>query len=357
LEQGTSRAGGIAPFPQSPADWPTYRHDNARTARTTAAIAEKARLLWQYRPPREIEPTAPVAAGGSVFFSGADGIVRALEAASGKPQWAAYTGGAVRYPPAIAEGRALVGAGDGWVVALEAATGDVLWRFRAAPTERKIHFYHGLLSTWPVASGVLVENGIAYCAAGINDFDGTHVYALDAATGGIRWQNNSSGHLDEFSARGVACQGELLFHGGRLYLAGGNTVSPGVYDAASGRCLNAIPATMGATAPRGRELVLTGGQVKVVGQPLYSLPSAPVFDTSIAWNNPVVTTANARLSCVQERAQAGPAWKIVAQGVRDGRRLWSHPLPAEPVRWAIAVDAQGRVVVALRSGQILCFGE
>jgi outer membrane protein assembly factor BamB len=356
VEPGTSRAGGIASFAQSPADWPTYRHDNARSGQTTAAVGENARLLWQFRPPRPIEPTAPVAAGGSVFFSGADGIVRALEAATGKPQWAAYTGGAVRYPPTIAEGRVLVGAGDGWVYALEAASGEVLWRFRAAPVERKIRFYDGLLSTWPVASGVLVDSGIAYCAAGINDFDGTHVYALDAATGRIRWQNNASGHLDAFSARGVACQGELLLHGGRLYLAGGNTVSPGVYDAASGRCLNAAPTTMGATAPRGRELVLTGGQVKVVGQPLYSLPSAPVFDTAIAWNNPVVTAANARLSCVEERGPAGRAWKIVAQGVQDGRPLWAHPLPAEPVRWAIAVDGEGRVVVALRSGEVLCFG-
>jgi outer membrane protein assembly factor BamB len=287
---------------------------------------------------------------------GSDGIVRALDATTGTPRWTAYTGGAVPYPPSIADGRALVGSGDGWVYALEAADGGLLWRFRAAPAERKIRFYDRLLSTWPVASGVLVDKGVAYCAAGINDFDGTHVYALDAATGLVRWQNNSCGHLDAFSLRGVACQGEMLLHRGKLFLAGGNTVSPGAFDVADGRCLNVPPASMGATAPRGRELVLTGAQVKTVGQPLYSIPSAPVFDPSIAWDNPVVIAGNARLSCVHERADRGSAWAIKAQDLQGNRTLWTQPLPAEPVRWAIAVDARGRVFVALRNGQILCFG-
>jgi outer membrane protein assembly factor BamB len=337
-------------------DWPTYRKDSARSAHTPAAVPQKARLLWWFNPPRETLSTAPVTAGSLVFVAGDNGIVRALDSASGSPRWTAYTGGAVHYPPTIADGRAFVGSGDGWVYALEAASGRTLWRFRAAPAERKIRFYDRLLSTWPVGSGVLVDKGIAYFAAGINDFDGTHVYALDAATGAIRWQNNSCGHLDEFSRRGVTAQGEMLLHEGKLYLAGGNTVSPGVFDAQTGRCLNSPPTTMGATAPRGRELVLTGGQVKTVGQPLYSIPSAPVFDTAIAWDNPVVFTANARLECVHEHGPSQWTWMIRAQDPQGARTLWSLPLPGEPVRWGIAVDAQGRVIVALRNGQILCFG-
>jgi outer membrane protein assembly factor BamB len=262
----------------------------------------------------------------------------------------------VYYPPSIAEGRALVGSADGWAYAFDAATGRLLWRFRAAPAERRIPLYGGLASTWPVAGGVLVEQGVAYLAAGINDYDGSHVYALDAATGRLRWQNNTSGHLDPAGRRGVTCQGEMLMSEGRLYLAGGNTVSPGVFDAQTGRCLNTPPTTMGATAPRGRELVLTAGQVKTVGQPLYSIPSAPVFDTAIAWDNPVVFAANARLECVQERGPAQFTWTLRAQDPQGARTLWTLPLPGEPVRWGIAVDAQGRVIVALRSGQILCFG-
>ena len=70
--------------------------------------------------------------------------------------------------------------------------GDVGF-FRAAPLERKIPVYGSLSSTWPVGGGVLVEDGVAYAAAGMANYDGTHVYALDAATGKIRWQNNTSG--------------------------------------------------------------------------------------------------------------------------------------------------------------------
>ena len=43
--------------------------------------------------------------------------------------------------------------------------------------------------------GVVKQTANAYAAAGIASWDGTHVYALDAATGKIRWQNNTSGRL------------------------------------------------------------------------------------------------------------------------------------------------------------------
>jgi outer membrane protein assembly factor BamB len=354
--QSAAEAAAVPRFDVSPADWPTYRANNTRTGQTAAAVPATVQRLWQFAPAAQTEPTAPVAAGGLVLVGGADGVVRALDATSGQVRWTAYTGGAVRYPPTVADGLALVGSGDGWAYAFAAATGQQRWRFRAAPAERRISLYGTLLSTWPVASGVLVDRGVAYCAAGISDYDGTHVYALDAATGRIRWQNNTSGHLDAQQKRGVACQGELLLHGGRLYLAGGNTVSPGVFDAATGQCLNTVPTSMGAAAPRGRELKLVGDQVRVVGQPLYSRPEAPVFDKSTEWENPVVVTQNAKLSCVAQPSDQGRSWLLVAQNAQDGRGLWSQPLPTEPVRWAIAVDAQGRVLVTLRDGRVLCFG-
>lgn len=357
LERAAGQPAAVAPLPVAPGDWPTYRADNARSAQTQAAVPEQVKLLWQFAPKTEIEPTAPVAAGGLVFVAGLDGIVRALDAQSGQVRWTAYTAGPVRFPPAVADGRALVGSGDGWAYAFEAATGRLLWRFRAAPAERRIPVYDTLPSTWPVAAGVLVEKGIAYLAAGMNDLDGTHVYALDAATGKIVWQNNTSGHLDAFSRRGVACQGEMLTDGTRLFLAGGNAVSPGIFDLATGRCLNEPPTSMGTTAPRGRELRLANGQVQVSGQPLYSVPGAPVYDRAVEWQEAVVHAANARLACVRQKAQDGGAWMLMAQHRAAAKPLWTQPLPAEPVRWAIAIDASGRIAVTCRNGQIACFGQ
>ncbi len=299
--------------------------------------------------------TAPVAVGGLALAGGWDGTVRAVDAADGRLRWTAYVGGQVRFPPAVADGRALVGSGDGWVYAFEAATGRRLWRFRAAPVERRIPVYGLLLSTWPVASGVLVADGVAYFAAGINDFDGTHVYALDAASGQLRWQNHTAGRLDA-SPRGVACQGELLLDGDRLYLAGGNAVSPGVFQTSDGRCLNQPPQGRGSVAVRGRELTLASGQVRVSGQPLYADPDLPVYDQSARWQPDVVRTESAVLTCVERPGQGRRAWDLVARRTADAATIWSVPLPAEPVRRAVAVAADGRIIVALRNGELLGIG-
>ena len=346
----------LAPLDESPADWPTYRADVARSARTKAPAPDRVAAAWECRLAPAVTPTAPVAAGGLLFLGGSDGAVRAYDAATGAVRWTAWTGGAIRYPPTIAGGRAFVGSGDGWAYAFEAATGRRLWRFRAAPVERKIAVYGALVSTWPVTGGIVVHDGTAYLAAGINNFDGTHVYALDAASGRIKWQNNTSGHLDPFSRRGVAAQGDMLIHDGKLYLAGGNSVSPAAFDLATGRCLNAAPERPGTTATRGRELrVSKEGIVEVSGQPLYSVPGATVFDKSTNWDPPLVAAAGANLVLRQPKG-GGAAWAIVAQDPRTGGDRWTQPLPSEPVRWGLAVDRQGRIIVALYDGRVLCFG-
>jgi outer membrane protein assembly factor BamB len=345
-------------FQQSPADWPTYRANNARTAVTPVEIPQTVGLLWRFTPPSAFEATAPVAAGGLVFLSGSDGIVRALDGATGKVRWKAYTGGAVGYPPSVAGGRALVGAGDGNVYAFEAATGRLLWRFRAAPADRRIRVYDALMSTWPVATGVLVDGPTAYCAAGINNYDGTYVYALDAASGAIKWQNGSPEGMGAVMGAGVSVQGDLLLDGGKLYLAAGSVMSPAAFDLATGEFSAA-----GQRARRGRELQLVsakdgGGQpqrrVVAVGQPLYSTPESPVFDRNpgTEWGAAVVQAKNARLTCHAERG----GWTLVAQKAASNEVLWKQPLPSEPVRWATAVDAVGRIVVTLRNGQVCCFG-
>ena len=208
-----------------------------------------------------------------------------------------------------------------------------------------------------MAGGVLVQDGVACFAAGMNDFDGTHVYALDVKTGKIRWQNNGTGQLDAFGHRGVTCQGEMLYHDGKLYLAGGNTVSPAVFDFADGRCYNGPPHGMGSQAPRGRELQLVSNRVTVSGQPLYSVPQTPVFDQSVRWTDVIVAAKNGLLTLRQQRNLGRPFWVLAARDPQQGKDFWTQPLPSEPTRWGIALDALGRIVITLRSGEVLCFGE
>ncbi len=283
LESAAGAVTEVADFPESPADWPTFRADNRGSATTEAVISAKYQRLWWLTPETGFSPTAPVAAGGHVFLSGSDGIVRAIDVQTGKIRWKAYTGGSVRFPPTVWEGRVFVGSGDGWVYALEARTGRRLWRFRAAPVDRRIPVYGSLQSTWPVASGVLVEDGTAYLAAGIINLDGTHVYALDAATGKIKWQNNTSGHLDPQARTGASVQGHMLIHDGRLYLASGTSLSPAVYDLMDGKCLNDASHLKDCESihPRGWELYLVGEHVLVGNQPLYGHPDYPVYDPTV----------------------------------------------------------------------------
>jgi len=407
---------------ESPADWPTFRANNYCNVTTEAKISKDIHRLWWFTPGTEFIPTAPVTVGGIMFFSGSDGIVRALETATGEIRWKAYTGGPVRFPPTIWKGRVLAGSGDGWVYAFEALTGRLLWRFNAAPEHRKIPVYGSLMSTWPVASGVVIEDGIAYFAAGIVNYDGIHVYALDAATGTIKWQNNTSGHLDPEARTGVSVQGHMLINDGKLYLAGGTSVSPAVYDLADGKCLN-DPAPLklcGSTTPRGQELFKAGDKVVACGMPLYAHPEYPVYDPTVT-NKMLHTSANGRdvvlinnrkvmcfnnidkqilnnsvfdpakepfhisagwgkldiedkplweYDCEEAVAMArcenavviavksyGGTTSAGALNLQDGKQLWGHVLPCSPVPWGLAVDRDGRIIVTLKDGQVLCFGQ
>lgn len=245
LQLGPGDPQDITPLAMTEKDWPCYRADNQRTASTVVQLARPdiggrptGTRSWVHAPQQAHVPTVPVSAGGLVFVAGQDGKVRALDARTGEARWTFVTAGPIKMPPTLWASRAYVGSGDGYVYALEAATGRLVWRFRAAPVERRIMVYGNLCSTWPVNTGVLIEDGVAYFAAGIIDSDGTYVYALDAKTGEIKWQNNSCGHLNPELRKGVSAQGCLAVHDNELLMAGGNQVSPARFDLHTGRCLN-----------------------------------------------------------------------------------------------------------------------
>jgi outer membrane protein assembly factor BamB len=265
LEKGAGDITRIAAFDISDKDWPTYRANNSRSASSGATVPGQAEKAWLFDPPATFKPTAPTAAGGLVFIGGDDCKVRAIDAATGKLRWTFLTGGPIIEPPAIWQGRAYVGSGDGYVYALEAATGRLLWRFRAAPVERRIMVYGSLCSTWPVASGVLVQDGVAYAAAGIIDYDGTYVYALDAVTGRIKWQNTSSGHLDKTLRKGISVQGMLTIASSRLWMPGGNVISPASFDLATGKYLGLGPVNGSPQANRGEEIGILNGRWLILG--------------------------------------------------------------------------------------------
>ncbi len=260
IERASSGTAVAKPLLTTSADWETYRGDASRGAFAPVELSADAVRLWRYDSrdawlsSDPYRATAATTAGDLVWICGDDGVVRALDAATGALTWIFTTAGPIFQPPTIDGGRAFVGSGDGWVYCLEAATGRLLWRYRAAPVERRIPVYGALSSTWPVHSGVLVKDGVAYAAAGIIDYDGTHVVALDAATGDVRWENRKTGHLDASLRKGVSAQGFLTAAHGRLWMPGGNVVSPASYDLASGKYLGPRPHDGSPRANRGEEI-------------------------------------------------------------------------------------------------------
>ncbi len=218
-------------------DWPTLRRDNHRSASTSAPVATSVKPRWRVLAEDQNIPTAPVAAGDLVFVAGSNGTVRAADAETGELRWSFDTNYPIKEAPTVWNGRLYFGCADGHVYCLDAATGHQLWKFRAAPAERQIMVYGHLSSTWPVHTGVLIDNETAYFAAGIIDQDGTYLYALDAKTGSIKWQNNSSGHIDQDLRKGISAQGNLSIKSGQLLLAGGNQVSPARFNLETGECL------------------------------------------------------------------------------------------------------------------------
>ncbi len=423
LEIGDGDITNVASLQITSVDWTTFRANNQCTATTDASIQPGGQQLWWYTPQVEVKPTPPVMAGDMVFLSGSDGIVRALNIDNGEIIWKAYTGGAVQHSPTVWQDRLFVGSGDGWVYCFEAKTGRLLWRFKAAPENRKIPVYGSLLSTWPVASGVLVEDGVAYFAAGIVNYDGTYVYALDAITGDIKWQNNTSGHLDRDARTGASVHGHLLILNGKLYMASGTAFSPAVYDIKTGKCLNdPEPLKLCASnCSRGCELYQVGDEVVVSGKPMYADPDYPVYDPTITnkilhttignrdivWlNDRVIKCFNPIDKKLLNQCVADPKTKTFYMNVGWGKfdvpnqPIWEYDcegsssiavcknavaivrtspngihrvevvnlkngepmegyqsrLVSPPLPWGLAVDKEGRIIVALKDGQIICYG-
>jgi outer membrane protein assembly factor BamB len=373
----------VEKFEVSARDWPTFRGDIARSGSTQVEVPLSTRRAWVFTPPIDHTPAAPVSAGGLIFVTGTDGKCRAIDT-KGKSRWEFSTAGEIRCSPTVADGRVYLGSGDGSIYTLEAATGRLLWQFRAAPIERLINVYGALSSTWPVNTGVLVHDGIAYCAAGIIDHDGTYVYALDAKTGEIIWQNNSSGHLNKKLRKGVSVQGNLTIRKDQLLMAGGNQVSPAAFDLKTGKSL-ARPIQQGRPQANNGKFVgvFQDTHAIVGGRILYSSPQNVATKGSFAlhgekgrmtlnwggiapaWSDETVVLVNYRngkLTCCdadkvkqrvaagyikrpgnQRRRRANLADSFVADGPRWQTDL-GEPNKFETVSLAIAANAAIAVV-------------
>ncbi len=178
--------GNVESKPAKEAEWPTFRHDAKRSGSAATALAVDLESQWTTKLGGRL--TQPVAAAQMVFTASIDEhAVYALNHETGDKIWRFDAGGRVDSPPTYHDGFLLFGAADGWVYCLRARDGQLVWRFRAAPEERRIVAFDQLESAWPAHGSVLIQNGLAYTAAGRSSYldGGIHVYALNPQTGEI----------------------------------------------------------------------------------------------------------------------------------------------------------------------------
>ncbi|MBT4817107.1 MAG: PQQ-binding-like beta-propeller repeat protein, partial [Lentisphaerae bacterium] len=172
--------------PQIPGEWPTFRHDLARTGCAATTLPDKLDVLWER--PIGRRPTAPVCAGGELYVAARDEhVLWALDATTGEPAWQYRTSGRIDSPPTVHSGLVVFGCRDGWLRCLRATDGALVWRFRGAAEERQIVVREQLESVWPLHGATLVMDGKVYCAAGRASVldGGVSVFCLDLFSGKV----------------------------------------------------------------------------------------------------------------------------------------------------------------------------
>ena len=239
-------------------DWPMYRHDARRSGSTeermTAPLSEAwvftgihpPEHAWADPQPKPIEDKLELprmrfddafhvaVAGNSVYFgSSAENKVYCLDAGNGRIRWQFFTDGPVRLAPTVWKGKLYVGSDDGHVYCLHAGSGSLAWKFSAAPSPRKLLGNGKMISLWPVRTGVLVADGVAYFGAGVFPAQGLYLYAVDADSGKLVWKNDSYGRGGLGT---VSPQGYLLRWKSRLFVPSGRTM-PAAFSRDSGEFL------------------------------------------------------------------------------------------------------------------------
>ncbi|MBI4502273.1 MAG: PQQ-binding-like beta-propeller repeat protein [Gemmatimonadetes bacterium] len=162
---------------------------------------------------------SPTVAGQAVLLGGGDGVLRSVELSTGRVTWEARTAGRIRSSPAVGNGLVVVGDADGVVYGFDLATGKLRWKYETeGHTLVSARFGYDRRS---IQSSPAIMDGRVFVGAR----DG-YLYALDLATGQLRWRFN---HEISWVNTSPAVEA------GRVYAASSDGQFAQAVDAANGK--------------------------------------------------------------------------------------------------------------------------
>lgn len=162
-------------------------HSGIYSSATTPTLGS---VEWRFKTGAKIL-SSPLVHGEMVYVGSADHNLYAINRKTGKQSWKFATGGAVNSSPAYLDGVVFAASVDGRLYAVDAMTGKQKWRF-ATKGERRFTApgIHGAIPRTEMMadpfdvflSSPAIADGVVYFGSGDHN-----VYALDAATGSLKW--------------------------------------------------------------------------------------------------------------------------------------------------------------------------
>ena len=155
-------------------------------------------------PPTSTPATPPTTSSAVAMFRAGPAHSGVYQDPGSPTEWIFEAGGEILSSPLIQDGVAYFGAADGYLYAVEAATGQLKWKFEADKP---------ILSSPAIAACPACPGGgdLLYFGSGLDveDTDGGHLFAVEAATGQERWRFKTGGSVipSPAVAEGIVCAG------------------------------------------------------------------------------------------------------------------------------------------------------
>ena len=196
----------------TPQDWPQFKKDNYRSANSPVKLdLSTFGEDWEYTATQMPSPAwygpakedtyaksgplpsmrdydlsfYPIVVGTKLFYgSTADDAVHCLDTKMGKEEWIYTTGGPIRIAPVYHKGNLYFGSDDGYAYCIDASDGDLVWKFTPKEDQpKKVLNNNSLISFWPIRTGLLIENDIAYFGASLLPWKESYFCAVNIKTG------------------------------------------------------------------------------------------------------------------------------------------------------------------------------